>query len=160
MSRFYKVVSNISVFSVITTSRFGFNQKRCFCFDYVRTSRTVEKRSPFNTTIVKDQNFLYYLIIHSLLHKILSLSIFGVLVLSTFLSSYFENNFLTVSATIVSAKDQLMPFDLRDMVDVGQAQNESVENSSDRSTDDNQDSQIDCDMPPCPPGQACMQSCP
>ncbi|MFI5425315.1 MAG: hypothetical protein ACHQXG_11055 [Nitrososphaerales archaeon] len=94
------------------------------------------------------------------MHKILILSIFGILVLSTFLASYFENNFLTVSASIVSAKDQLMPFDLKDMVDVGQAQNVSTENSSDTGTYDDQENTVDCDMPPCPPGQACIQSCP
>ena len=103
-----------------------------------------------NITIVKDQNFLYYLIIHSLLNKILTLSIFVILVLSTFLAYYFENNFPAVSATIVSAKDQLMPFDMKDMFGTGQTQNETAENSSNIVTDDNQDNPIDCEMPPCP----------
>ncbi len=110
--------------------------------------------------VIKDQNFLYYLTVHSLLNKISTLSIFGILVLSTFFTYYFQNNIHSVSATIVSAKDQLMPFDMKQMLEVGPAQNETAVNSSNIVTDDNQDSPIDCEMPPCPLGQACIQSCP
>ena len=80
--------------------------------------------------------------------------------MSTLGAYYFQNNFPAVSATIVSAKDQLKPFDIQEMFGTGQAQNETAENSSNIVTDDNQDNPIDCEMPPCPPGQACIQSLP
>ncbi|MDN5844959.1 MAG: hypothetical protein L0H53_01640 [Candidatus Nitrosocosmicus sp.] len=107
----------------------------------------------------KDQNFLYYLIVHSLLNKIFSLSIFVALVLSTFLAYHILNEIQSVSATTVSSKDQLMPFDM-EIFELGHSQNETVENSSNIVTDDTQDKTEDCEMPPCPPGQACIQSCP
>ena len=100
------------------------------------------------------------MVIHFLLTKKLTLSIFIILVLSTFIAYYLQNNFHTVSATTSSPKDQLMPFDIKDMFDAGAAQNETAENSSNIVTEDNQDNPVDCEMPPCPPGQACIQSCP
>ena len=100
------------------------------------------------------------MVIHFLLNKKSTLSIFVILVLSSFIAYYLQNNFHTVSATTGSPKDQLMPFDIKDMFNVGAAQNETAENSSNIVTEDNQDSPVDCEMPPCPPGQACIQSCP
>ena len=100
------------------------------------------------------------MVIHFLLTKKSTPSIFIILVLSTFIAYYLQNNFHTVSATTGSPKDQLMPFDIKDMFDAGAAQNETAENSSNIVTEDNQDNPVDCEMPPCPPGQACIQSCP
>ena len=80
--------------------------------------------------------------------------------MSTLGAYYFQNNFPAVSATIGSAKDQLKPFDIQEMFGTWQAQNETAENSSNIVTDDNQDNPIECEMPPCPPGQSCIQSCP
>ena len=80
--------------------------------------------------------------------------------MSTLSACYFQNNFPAVSATTVSAKDQIKPFDIQEMFGTGQAQNETAENSSNIVTDGNQDNPLDCEMPPCPPGQACIQSCP
>ena len=68
--------------------------------------------------------------------------------MSTLLAYYFQNNFPAVSATIVSAKDQLIPFDIQEMFGTGQAQNETAENSSNIVTDDNQDNPIDCEYAP------------
>lgn len=100
------------------------------------------------------------MVIHFLLNKKSTLSIFIILVLSTFIAYYFQNNLHTVSATTGSTKDQLMPLDIKDMFGAGPAQNETEKNYSNIVTEDNQDSSIDCEMPPCPPGQACIQSCP
>jgi len=100
------------------------------------------------------------MVIHLLLNKKSTLSIFVILVLSTFIAYYFQNNLHTVSATTGSTKDQLMLFDIKDMFDARAAKNETAENSSNIVTEDNQDSPVDCEMPPCPPGQACIQSCP
>ncbi|MDF0682300.1 MAG: hypothetical protein P0116_15185 [Candidatus Nitrosocosmicus sp.] len=94
------------------------------------------------------------------MNKKFTLPIFAILVLSTFLAYYFQNNFPTVSATSSSPKDQLMPFDIKNLFDAGPAQNETADNSSNIVADDNQESLTDCEMPPCPPGQACIQSCP
>jgi len=100
------------------------------------------------------------LVIPLVLNKNSTLSIFVILVLSTFVANYFQNSFNAVSATTGSPKDQLMPFEIKNMFDPGPAQNESAENSSNIVTEDNQNSPVDCEMPPCPPGQACIQSCP
>jgi len=83
-----------------------------------------------------------------------------ILVLSIFIAYYLQNNFHAVSATTGSPKDQLMPFDIKNMFDAGATQNETADNSSNIVTEDNQDNPVDCVMPPCPPGQACIQSCP
>ena len=100
------------------------------------------------------------MVIHFLLNKKSTLSIFIILVLSTFIAYYFQSNLHTVSATTGSTKDQLMPFDIKDMFGSGPVQNETEKNYSNIVTEDNQGSSIDCEMPPCPPGQACIQSCP
>src|SRR6187200_365387 len=99
MSRFYKMISNISVFSVITTSCFCFHYKSYFCFDYVHIINTVGKSAAYYITVINDQNFLYYMMIHFLLNKKFTLSIFIILVLSSFIAHYLQNNFHTVSAT-------------------------------------------------------------
>ena len=80
--------------------------------------------------------------------------------MSFFLAYYFQNNFQAVSAGIDSTKDQLMPFDMKELFREGHAQNETTENPSNIVTDDNKDNTVDCNMPPCPPGAACIQSCP
>lgn len=95
------------------------------------------------------------------MNKIFTLSIFVALVLSTFLANDFLNDFQAVSATTtVSPNDQLMPFDVKEMFETGQSQNKTAENSSNMVIDDSQDKIEDCEMPPCPPGHACIQSCP
>src|SRR6476659_7021126 len=123
MSRLYKVISNISVFSVITTSCFCFHYKSYFCFDYVHIINTIGKSTAYYITVINDQNFLYYMVIHLLLNKKSTLSIFVILVLSTFIAYYFQNNLHTVSATTGSTKDQLMLFDIKDMFDARAAKN-------------------------------------
>ncbi len=95
------------------------------------------------------------------MNKIFALPIIAALVLSTFLANDFLNDFQAVSATTtVSPNDQLMPFDVKEMFETGQPQNKTVENSSNMVIDDSQDKIEDCEMPPCPPGHACIQSCP
>ncbi len=98
---------------------------------------------------------------HSLLNKIFTLSIFVALVLSTFLAYDFLNYFQAVSATTtVNPNDQLMPIDVMEMFETGHSQNSTAENSSNIVIDNSQDKPEDCEMPPCPPGHACIQSCP
>ena len=97
---------------------------------------------------------------YSILNNSTTLSVFVVLVLSTFVAYYLQNDLQTVSATIAAAKDQLMPFDMKDMFGTGQAQNETANNSTNIVADDSQNAIMPCEMPPCPPGQACIQSCP
>ena len=97
---------------------------------------------------------------HSLLNKIFTLSIFVALVLATFLAYHFINDFQAVSATNVSSNQQLTPFDAKEMVETGQSQNKTVENSSNIVINDSQDNLEECEMPPCPPEHACIQSCP
>lgn len=94
--------------------------------------------------------------------KSITLSVFVVLVLSTFVAYYLINDLQAVSATITDSKDQLMPFDKQDIFETGQAQNETTKNSSTigLGAGDNTDQITNCEMPPCPPGQACIQSCP
>lgn len=94
------------------------------------------------------------------MNKTSTLSIFVVLVFSTSVAYYFQNNFPAASGTIVDAKDQLMPFDMKEMLGTGQVQNDTTKNSSNIDADDNSNKLTDCEMPPCPPGQACIQSCP
>jgi hypothetical protein len=98
--------------------------------------------------------------VHSLLNKIFSLSISVAIVLATFLAYHFINDFQAVSATNVSANEQLMPFDAKEMFETGQSQNKTVENSSDIIIKDSPDKIEECEMPPCPPDHACIQSCP
>jgi hypothetical protein len=89
-----------------------------------------------------------------------TLIVFVILVFSTFVVFYLQNDYQAVSATIVDAKGQLMTFDNQKMLEPGQIQNETTKNSSNIVADDNLDQTTDCEMPPCPPGQACIQSCP
>ena len=53
-----------------------------------------------------------------------------------------------------------MPFGMNNIFEIGQLQNETSENSANVTTSDNPQGSGGCDMPPCPPGQACIQSCP
>ena len=95
-----------------------------------------------------------------ILNKSNTLSVFVLLVLSTFVAYYLQNDLQAVFATIVNAKDQLMPFDMKEMLGTGQAQNETANNSTNIVDDDSPNAVTPCEMPPCPPGQACIQSCP
>jgi hypothetical protein len=88
-----------------------------------------------------------------------SLIVSVILVFSTFVVFYLQNDYQAASATIVDAKSQLMPFDNQKMLEPGQSQNETTKNSSSIVADDTSDQTTDCEMPPCPPGQACIQSC-
>ena len=97
---------------------------------------------------------------YSILNNTATLSVLVVLVLSTFVAYYLHNDLQTVSATIAAAKDQLMPFEMEDMFGTGQGQNETSNNSTNIVADDSQNAITPCEMPPCPPGQACIQSCP
>ena len=96
------------------------------------------------------------------MNKSTTISLFLVLVLSTFVAYSLQNDLQAISATIVDAKDQLMPFDMKEMLGTGQAQNETAKNSSTIGVgaDEIPDKITPCEMPPCPPGQACIQSCP
>ncbi|HKU84205.1 MAG TPA: hypothetical protein VJP58_09200 [Candidatus Nitrosocosmicus sp.] len=94
------------------------------------------------------------------MNKLSILSILGVLVLSIPLASYPQIYFQVGLATSVDANDQKMPFGMNNMFDIGQLQNETSENSANVTTSDNPQDSGGCDMPPCPPGQACIQSCP
>ena len=94
------------------------------------------------------------------MNKTSTLLIFVVLVFSTSVAYYFQYDFQAASATIVDAKDQLMPLDMKEMLGTGQDQNETTKNSSNVVAEDNSNKLTDCEMPPCPPGQACIQSCP
>ncbi|TVP41717.1 hypothetical protein [Candidatus Nitrosocosmicus arcticus] len=94
------------------------------------------------------------------MNKKFTLSVFGFLILATSVAYYFQNEFPTVSGTIINAKDQLMPFDMKEMLGTGQDQNDTINNSSNVVADGNLNKLTDCEMPPCPPGKACIQSCP
>ena len=94
------------------------------------------------------------------MNKSITLSLYVVIVLSTFVAYYLQNDLQAVSATIADGNDQLMPFDMKDMLGTGQTQNETASNSSNIVADDSQNPVTPCEMPPCPPGQACIQSCP
>jgi hypothetical protein len=83
-----------------------------------------------------------------------------VLILSTFVAYYIHNEFQSASATVINSKDQLMPFDMKKMMGTEQSQNETSKNSSNVVPEDNPITTTDCEMPPCPPGHACIQSCP
>ena len=113
-----------------------------------------------HATIKMYQNYLYYLIIHSLLHKIYTLTVLGLLLWSSSVSYFFQDAFPGVFATIIEAKDQLMPFDTKKVLESGQSQNETKKNSSNDIANEDHNKLTDCEMPPCPPGQACIQSCP
>ena len=94
------------------------------------------------------------------MNKSAILSVYVVIVLSTFVVYYLQSDLQAASATITDPKDQLMPFDMNDMIGTGQAQNQTANNSSHIVADGSQNQIMPCEMPPCPPGQACIQSCP
>ena len=102
------------------------------------------------------------MITRSILNKSTTLSVFVVLVLSTFAAHYLLNDLQALSASIADSKDQLMPFDMKEIFETGQPQNETTKNSSSIGVgaEENTDQIMNCEMPPCPPGQACIQSCP
>jgi hypothetical protein len=89
-----------------------------------------------------------------------TLTVLGLLLWSSSVPYFFQNAFPGVFATIVEAKDQLMPFDMNEDLESGQSQNETKKNSSNFVADEGHNKLTDCEMPPCPPGQACIQSCP
>jgi hypothetical protein len=106
------------------------------------------------------QNYLYYSIIHSLLHKIYTLTVLGLLLWSSSVSHFFQDAYPGVFATVVEAKDQLMSFDMKEVLESEKGQNETKKNSSNFVDDEGHNKLTNCEMPPCPPGQACIQSCP
>lgn len=54
-------------------------------------------------------------------------------------------------------QSQILPFDINDII----SQNETgSSNLSNPASVNNGGDNIPCNMPPCPPGQACIQSCP
>lgn len=96
----------------------------------------------------------------SLLNKIFTLSIFVALVLSPLLAYDFKDFQAVLATPTVSPNGQLMPLDFKERVETGLSQNMTVENSSNIVIDNSQDKPEDCEMPPCPPGHACIQRCP
>ena len=96
------------------------------------------------------------------MNKSTILSVFVVLISSTFAAQYLLNDLLAVSASVAYSKNQLMPFEMKEIFETGQAQNEPTKNSSTIGVgaEDNTDKTTNCEMPPCPHGQACIQSCP
>ena len=80
--------------------------------------------------------------------------------MSIVLASYFQNYFQVGLATSFDANDIKMPFEMNNMFEIGQLQNETSGNSANVTTNDSPQGSVGCDMPPCPPGQACIQSCP
>jgi hypothetical protein len=65
----------------------------------------------------------------------------------------------------VYGQDDSLPFEIGDISSAvsedTNASTSSSNNSGSNSTNSEQNDQvINCDMPPCPPGQACIQSCP
>ena len=83
--------------------------------------------------------------------RITNLGIF--VVLTTILSSNV--------AGIAYGQSELLPFEIGDIPNASKNTNTSNPVGNLTSTNDEQNDQIiDCEMPPCPPGQACIQSCP
>ena len=89
-----------------------------------------------------------------------TLIVFVIQVFSIFVVFYLQNDYHAVSTTMIDVKGQLMPFDNQKVLEPAQGQNETTKNSSNIVGDDSPHQTTDCEMPPCPPGQACIQSCP
>ena len=53
-----------------------------------------------------------------------------------------------------------LPFEIGDIIPPNQNTSDTSNNNSNSTTGDDNDQQANCDMPPCPPGYACIQSCP
>lgn len=54
-----------------------------------------------------------------------------------------------------------LPFEIGDISDNAEHTNSSTTSNNSNSTNYEQNDEIlNCEMPPCPPGQACIQSCP
>ncbi len=53
-----------------------------------------------------------------------------------------------------------IPFEIGDIAHPNQNTNDTYLNNSNSTTGDDNDQQANCEMPPCPPGYACIQSCP
>ncbi len=86
--------------------------------------------------------------------SITSLSVF--IVLASILSQ-------NTTGVVVYGQDDSLPFEIGDISGaVSEDANASASSSNaSNSTNSELDGQaINCDMPPCPPGQACIQSCP
>lgn len=55
----------------------------------------------------------------------------------------------------------LPPFEIGDTIGLNESTSQVTNNTSDTSWNFSPDTETDdCVMPPCPPGQACIQSCP
>ncbi|MBA2267837.1 MAG: hypothetical protein H0W19_05805 [Nitrosopumilus sp.] len=89
-----------------------------------------------------------------------ALIVLSMLSISTFIVLSLPSNINFVAATIDNPKDQLLPFDMKDIFGGGPGQNETSNNYSSTTVEDNSNKMTKCEMPPCPPGQACIQSCP
>lgn len=66
--------------------------------------------------------------------------------------------FIAEFSGTANAQEQVLPFSVGDML----SQNSTgSNNTNDTDTDmGSSDGTLPCDMPPCPPDQACIQSCP
>lgn len=73
---------------------------------------------------------------------------------------------VTIYSTSISGvafgQNDSIPFEIGDISDsiVNPADNPSNNNNSNSTDYGQNDEIINCDMPPCPPGQVCIQSCP
>ncbi|MDR4491512.1 MAG: hypothetical protein R2685_11530 [Candidatus Nitrosocosmicus sp.] len=79
--------------------------------------------------------------------------------LASFLIVFFVVSPLFIANLIITAygQSQILPFDIGDIATQNNAT--STDNLS-NTTLDQSDEVNPCNMPPCPPGQACIQSCP
>lgn len=53
-----------------------------------------------------------------------------------------------------------LPFEIGEITPPNQNTNDTYYNNSNSTANEDDEQQANCDMPPCPPGHACIQSCP
>lgn len=64
-------------------------------------------------------------------------------------------------ASIAYGQEDLLPFEIGEISESKENINTNTSTNSSNSTNyEKNDEIINCEMPPCPPGQACIQSCP
>ena len=64
-------------------------------------------------------------------------------------------------ARMVYGQGDSLPFEIGDISGNGEKTNSNNSSNNSNSTNyDENDGLLNCEMPPCPPGQACIQSCP
>jgi hypothetical protein len=63
---------------------------------------------------------------------------------------------------MVYGQGDSLPFEIGDIPDASEhmKNNNTSSNNSDSTNYEGNNQIISCEMPPCPPGQACIQSCP